>query len=260
MSAEPLLGPGDPAPVGVLNPEADSPFVLVCDHAGNAIPAALERLGLPPEERERHIAIDLGALAVATELAERLAAPLVFQRYSRLVIDSNRRPDVAGAMPEISDGTEIPGNRDLDGHARQARIDAIHRPYHERIAALLEARAAAGRSPVFVSVHSFTPRLRVRPADRPWHVGLCWGEDDRFSHPVHAALRAERELVIGWNQPYNVDVSNDYSIPVHAEPRGLPYVEFEMRQDLLQTPAQTSTWAQRLERVLRRALAEFDPD
>lgn len=259
MSTTPLLVADDPTPVGTVNPDSDSPFLLVCDHAGNAIPRALDNLGLPLEERERHIAIDIGALAVATELAERLAAPLVFQRYSRLVIDSNRRPDAADAMAEVADGTEVPGNRDLDDTARQARIDAIHTPYHDRIAALLERRARAGLATVFVSVHSFTPQLRARPADRPWHVGLCWGEDDRFSHPVHAALRREAELVIGWNQPYNVDVSNDYSIPIHAEPRGMPYVEFEMRQDLLQTPAHTSTWAQRLERALCRALADFDP-
>ena len=256
MASAGLLEAADPPPVGVLEPEGWSPFVLVCDHAGNAIPRALRRLGLAREERERHIAVDIGALAVATELSRRLSAPLVYQRYSRLVIDSNRRPDAPDAMAEVSDGTEIPGNRELDDTARAARVEAIHTPYHRRIGDLLDRRAAAGLATVLVSVHSFTPRLRARPVERPWHVGLCWGGDDRFSHPVRAALGAEAGLAIGWNEPYQVDLGIDYSIPVHAEARGLPYVEFEMRQDLL-APGQTTRWAERLERALNHALADF---
>jgi predicted N-formylglutamate amidohydrolase len=41
-----LLGPDDPDPVGEINARSTSPFFLICDHAGNAVPAALNDLGL----------------------------------------------------------------------------------------------------------------------------------------------------------------------------------------------------------------------
>jgi predicted N-formylglutamate amidohydrolase len=41
-----LLGPTDPPPFELFNPEGAAPILFVCDHAGRAIPAALGRLGL----------------------------------------------------------------------------------------------------------------------------------------------------------------------------------------------------------------------
>jgi predicted N-formylglutamate amidohydrolase len=253
-----LLGPTDPDPVGELNPGSTSPFFLICDHAGNAVPAALGDLGLPPEELGRHIGIDIGALGVATGLAERLGAPLVHTRYSRLVIDCNRKPGVATSMAEVADGTEVPGNRGLTPEARAARVEEILMPYQARIAARLDARAAAGLPTLLVSVHSFTPRLRARPADRPWHIGLCWAKADGFSRHVLGVLaEMAPDLVLGHNQPYDVDMVNDYSIPVHGEGRGLPYIEIEIRQDQIGTEEGQALWAERLVPVLHRAAETF---
>lgn len=254
-----LLGSEDPEPVGELNATLRSPFFLVCDHAGNAVPAALSNLGLPREELQRHIALDLGALAVAQGLARRLQAPLVFQRYSRLVIDCNRKPEAPDSTAATADGTMVPGNRDLDASARRARVAELLQPYHRCITQRLDARAAEGLTTLLVSVHSFTPSLRARPVERPWDLGLCWGHDRRFTDRVLHALEGESDLCIGANQPYDVDLVNDYSIPVHGEGRGLPYVEFEIRQDHLTTPAETEAWAERLARVLQSAAAGFDP-
>jgi len=41
-----LLGDGDPSPVTVINPAGRSPFLLIGDHARNAIPTALGTMGL----------------------------------------------------------------------------------------------------------------------------------------------------------------------------------------------------------------------
>jgi len=257
-AARRLLGPGDPEPVGELNPGSTSPFFLICDHAGNAVPAALADLGLPAEELGRHIGIDIGAFGVATGLAGRLGAPLVHTRYSRLVVDCNRKPEATSAMAAVADGTEVPGNRDLRPEERAARVEEILLPYHSRIGERLDARAAAGLPTLLVSVHSFTPSLRARPAERPWHIGLCWAEADGFSRHVLGLLAdMEPGLVLGHNQPYDVDMANDYSIPVHGEGRGLPYIEIEIRQDQIATPADQALWADRLVPVLHRAAETF---
>jgi predicted N-formylglutamate amidohydrolase len=257
-----LLGPDDPAPVGIVNPGATSRFFVICDHAGNVVPRRLGQLGLPQAELDRHIGIDIGILPVALSLAERLGATLIYQRYSRLVIDCNRQPHAPTAMAEVADGTEVPGNRDLDAGARAARIAEIMTPYHDAIRSALDAREAAGWPTLLVSMHSFTPRLLVTPTDRPWPIGLCWGPSEQLSRHVHAHLvEDDPELLVGANQPYTVDMVHDYSIPVHGEDRGLPYIEVEIRQDLLSSEAARLAWAERLARVLTRAAASFpDPE
>ncbi len=82
----------DEAPVfTVLNPAAESPFLLTADHAGRAVPRALGDMGVSAAEMERHIAWDIGIAAVTRQLAAALQAPAVLQNYSRLVMDCNRQ-------------------------------------------------------------------------------------------------------------------------------------------------------------------------
>lgn len=255
-----LLGPEDPEPVGVLNERSASRFLLICDHAGNAVPRRLDRLGLPQAELDRHIGIDIGILGVAQGLADRLEATLIFQRYSRLLIDCNRQPHGPTAMAEVADGTEVPGNRGIDAAAREARITEVMQPYHQAIETALDRRDAEGQPTFLVAMHSFTPRLLSRPTERPWSIGLCWGPNDRFSrHTLQHLADDDRDLVVGANEPYTVDMVHDYSIPVHGEDRCLDYLEIELRQDLLAEETARIAWADRLARVLNRAADTYRP-
>src|SRR6185369_11257061 len=105
-----LLAPDEPAAVAEIRPGGQSPFLLVCDHAGRRVPRRLGNLGLSEKELVRHIAWDPGIEGVARHLSERLDAHLVMQPYSRLVIDCNRPPGSAESIVTISDQTRIPGN------------------------------------------------------------------------------------------------------------------------------------------------------
>ena len=252
-----LLEPDDPPAVTVIRPDAASPFLLVCDHAGNRIPRKLGTLGVSEADRRRHIAWDVGAAEMAQGVSERLDAPLVLQRYSRLVIDCNRDPKVGSAMPPVSEITEIPGNRDLDPREVEARIAEIFRPYHERIAAMMDAREAAGQPTVLVALHSFTPYFEGLGA-RPWQIGILYNRDDRLSRIMLELLSAEPGLTVGDNQPYKISDETDYTIPVHGERRGVVHVEIEVRHDGIETPKDQMAWAERLTRLLRTAAARLD--
>lgn len=246
-----LLAAGDPAPVTVQNPGADSPFLLVCDHAGRAVPRALGDLGLPPQEFERHIAWDLGALALAQLMAERLNATLIAQPYSRLVIDCNRDPARPDAFVTLADGTHVPANLELDAAGRQARTQAIHAPYHRAITEELDARAARGGPPTaLILVHSFTPVMRGQ--QRPWQVGVLH-QGNALSIQALAWLNAQSSqidgLTVGDNQPYAMD-DVDYTAPVHAQARGLEYLELETRQDLLADAEGLARFAELYTRLL----------
>jgi predicted N-formylglutamate amidohydrolase len=248
---QPLFAPGEPEVTSTQRPAGRSPFVLACDHAGNRIPQRLGTLGLEPHHLERHIAYDIGALGVAERLGELLDAPLVAQHYSRLVIDSNRQPQAHDSVPTVSEDTEIPGNAHVPPFARRARIDEIFTPYHDGLRRLLDAREAAGRASVLVTVHSFTPVFKG--VARPWHIGVLYNRDPRLGHILHELLQNE-DLCVGDNEPYYVSDATDYTIPTHGEARGIPHVEIEIRQDQITEARGQALWAGRLARWLTRAL------
>ncbi|MEP6841157.1 MAG: N-formylglutamate amidohydrolase, partial [Bradyrhizobium sp.] len=62
-------------------------------------------------------------------------------------------------------------------------------------------------------------------------------------------LHAEGDIVVGDNEPYAVSDDTDYTIPVHAEARGLMNTGIEIRQDLISDPAGEKAWADRLARI-----------
>lgn len=240
--------------VAVFGTDGNSPFVLVSDHAGRAIPPDLGDLGLSAAERARHIGWDIGIDGVGRILCRTLRCILIEQVYSRLVIDSNRAPGHPTSIVTLSDGTEVPGNKGLTPAQRAQRENAILHPYHARITQELDHRLQAGRTTVVVALHSFTPHMKG--VARPWHVGLLHNHDDRLARILMALLQQEG-LTVGDNEPYALTETSDYTIPKHAEQRGLPHVEIEIRQDLITEPEGQQEWANRLARLLPIAWAIF---
>jgi len=248
-----LLGPDEPSPVIRRAGRGDTPFVIACDHAGRRIPACLGTLGLPLAELDRHIAWDIGAAKLSEHLAEAFGAPLVMQAYSRLVIDCNRRLDHPTSIPVISERTEIPGNIDLPAEQAEARAREIFAPYHAALAEELDARA--GMPTLLVAMHSFTPVYM--DVARPWQAGVLYHLETRLAGIMIDLLRAEGDLTVGDNEPYVLTGTSDYTVPHHAEARGLPYLELEIRQDLITDAAGQRAWADRLARLLPLAWQKF---
>lgn len=236
-----------------MNPGAASPFLLLGDHAGRVVPSGLTDLGLSDAERRRHIGWDIGVADLGGLLSGMLGATFIRQRYSRLVIDCNRDPARADAIPQVSDGTVIPGNAGLTAAQRRQRFDEVSAPYHAAIAAELDQRAARGLPTTLISLHSFTPRMNG--FDRPWRFGVLHANDSAYSRSALAWLQAEigAELV-GDNQPYTMD-EVDFTVPHHSRPRGLDYLELETRQDLLADDAGRREIAAIVARLLPGALA-----
>jgi len=244
----PLLTASDPPPVEHVDREGRTPVLLTCDHASRGVPRALDNLGLDEAKLSLHIGWDIGAAAVTRDLAARLDAPAVLAGYSRLVIDCNRSLDDPTSIPPVSDGIEVPGNRDLTAEQRTRRVEGIFRPYHGAIEAALDRFAARGVHPAVFSVHSFTPFMNG--LNRPWHIGILWDKDPRIPVPLMAVLRREKGLVVGDNEPYSAREPAGHSVRTHAVSRGLPHVAVEIRQDLIAEAAGQREWAERLHRLL----------
>jgi predicted N-formylglutamate amidohydrolase len=250
-----LLADDEPPPVIEVGLQGRSNFVIVVDHAGRRIPRRMNDLGLPASELQRHIAWDIGALAVARQVAAALDAPLVAQNYSRLVIDCNRDPTVATSIPRTSESVDIPGNMGLSEADIAVRRSEIFEPYHSRVRALLDARLAAGRLTILVAQHSMTDVYQgVR---RTMHAAVLYNRDRRFAGLVLDRLRREAQLIIADNEPYFVSDATDYTIPRHGEARGLPHVEIEIRQDLVGDEAGQTDWSRRITQALQDAERAF---
>jgi predicted N-formylglutamate amidohydrolase len=242
----------EPAPFAIVNPQGRSRAILACDHASAYIPQRLGTLGLEAQDRKRHIAWDIGAAEVARRLSGHLNAPLIFTGYSRLVVDCNRPLTVADAFAERSEDTTIPGNIGITMAEKAERAAAFYWPYHDALHQLIESRLEGGAVPVLIGIHSFTPVYRR--FSRPWHVGVHYRLDGRAATLALDALRRDPELTVGENEPYKVTLEGDYTVPVHAERRGMPYVLFEIRQDLVGSDAGVNAWVNRLAPILDRIL------
>jgi len=236
----------------IEGPERPSRWMVTCDHASNRVPSAVNggTLGLPEADMSRHIAYDVGAAGLSRALGQALDAPVILSNFSRLVIDPNRGEDDPTLVMQLYDGTLIPANRGITLQEKEARLNAYHRPYHAAYADLADRQDDT----VILAIHSFTPRLRGKP-QRPWEVGILFAQDTRLSDPLISRLQAEGDLTVGINEPYSGHLPKD-AVDRHALRKNRLNALIELRNDLIETPAQQQLWADRLAPILQAALKD----
>lgn len=250
-----LIAPDEGAPVEIVNADGMSDVVLICEHAGRLIPRALQSLGLDPDVLSSHVAWDPGAAPVAREMAAILDAPLVLQRFSRLVYDCNRPPDAESAIPLRSELFDIPGNAGLTEAERRERTDALYRPFRREVAALLDQRTRKGKTSAFVTIHSFTPVYFGKP--RKAELGLLHDVDSTLADAMLETASDWQDLIVRRNEPYGPEDGVTHTLQVDAIARGLPNVMIEIRNDLIRTPGQQTTMATRLAELVSSGLTRL---
>ena len=246
-----LLSPNDAAPVEILRAAAESDILLVCEHAGQATPAALGTLGLSPDDFNSHIGWDIGAEAVARRMSDRLGAPLILQRYSRLLIDCNRPPGSDGSIPKMTGGVYVPGNGGLSPDDAEARKREIFEPYDAAVATTVRKH----RFRAIFSIHSFTPYYQGET--RPWDLGVLSRRDTVTAQALADAVsQADPDLCIALNQPYQIDDETDWLIPRHAEANGLTHALIEICNARISDAARQDRWAGLLSDAIRAVMGK----
>ena len=241
-------------PAAVLdNAGGRGPVLLVCEHASNRIPAALNNLGLDESTRLSHIAWDPGALAVAQEMSRLLDARLVASTVSRLVYDCNRPPEASGAMPERSEVFDIPGNHNLSAGEKAARVTDVYDPFRNLLA---ETITTSPTQPVLVTIHSFTPVYMGKPRDV--EIGILHDSDTRLADFMLAQASKHTELNTRRNDPYGPEDGVTHTLKQHALPNGLLNVMIEIRNDLIATTDQQRVIAKTLAGLITDALANTE--
>lgn len=155
---------------------ASDAFYITCEHGGNRIPSRYHDFFKGKEALLRtHRGYDAGALRVARELSEALAAPLLASTVSRLLVDLNRS---LGHPQLFSEAT-----RPISGELKQEILSRYYLPYRTKAETAIGQMIARGQRVIHISCHSFTPELdgEVRDADlgllydpaRTPEAGLC---------------------------------------------------------------------------------------
>ena len=230
MTVASLLIEADGPAFELHNEKGQSPIVLVCEHASNCVPTQLKNLGLSLCQLETHVAWDPGAATLARKLSDAFDAPLVEARFSRLVYDCNRPPDAPSAMPSDTEVCPIPGNAKITHAGRAARTREIYEPFHMAVAKTLDRQRSAGRAPVLVTVHSFTPVFHGKARDV--EIGLLHGQDNRLTQAMLETIK-DAPYVVRSNEPYGPTDGVLHSIEKHLTSNSMPYVMIEIRNDLL---------------------------
>lgn len=238
-------------PFHIYGAERKSRWLITVDHASNHVPVEINGgdLGLAPEDMQRHIAYDVGALGTSLRLGELLDAPVIASNFSRLVIDPNRGEDDPTLVMHLYDGTIIPANRNIGEAEIERRKQAYYLPYHNALADL----AAAREDVIIIAMHSFSPKLNGR-APRPWEIGILHApQEDRFGIPFIKRLEQEGDLTVGDNEPYAGHLPGD-SVDKHAFAHGRLNALIELRHDEIDTETKQSAWAERLAPILTDVL------
>jgi predicted N-formylglutamate amidohydrolase len=244
----PARGEATHAPYEIAgDPAAGGPFVLSCEHATNELPEGEPDPGDRPLLAQ-HWGWDLGAADLTRALCRLTGSCAVLARFSRLVCDPNRDPSEPSFVVEAIDGRPLALNRGVDAAERRRRRERYFDPYHAAIDRTLHARRARGGEVRLCAIHSFTPVWLGQA--RPMEIGVLFDAHDEHAWRLEGALAAEG-FAVALNAPYSGKDGLIYSARRHGRTHDLVYLELEVRQDLIDTPAKAAPIAERVARALR---------
>lgn len=278
MDARPALSPT----FDIRAPAGAGPFVFASPHSGRGIPSDMRPApGL--DERALRSAEDV-AVDDLLDAAPAHGVPLIRGLISRAYVDLNRAetdldpiltPDAPSPPPgpgaaRVASGYGVVARRAGDGRDLydrpvpqaevQARLDAVHRPYHQALGVLMRnAHAAHGRA-ILIDWHSM-PSSAVGPGRGPdvvlgdRHGSACEG---RLTRRLKSLL--ERA---GWTVALNRPYAGGHTTQTWGRPaQGFQALQVELNRALYLDEATLapSPGFGRCQGVVTRAIAALVAD
>lgn len=228
------------APFLSLRPRSTTAVYLTCEHASRRLPAPANPT---PGERAilaSHWGIDIGAWALTRELSRRGGYGAIGGRWSRLLIDLNRRVDDPTLVRPDAEGMTLSWNHGVDAAEIERRALAYHAPYHAEIDRQLVRRIVRGVRPVVLAIHTFTAVLHHRR--RNFDVGVLYDEHTALARRMARTIRRSG-LTVRYNQPYSGMAGMMYAVDRHGSHLDLPCLELEVNHDRLSDPEQVDAVA-----------------
>lgn len=227
-------------------------ILVMCEHAGNRIPPWLN---IPDEERhwlETHWGYDIGAAGVARAVAATYQTRAVLAEFSRLVADPNRPLDAETWIREtVEDGVALSFNVDVPPEQADRRR-GLWAHYHRAVEHTIADAVAAGVRPFLFSVHSMT-HLYVGHS-RDMELAVLYADYEATAERFAQALEVHG-FRVARNEPYSGYEGLVYSVERHGRAHDLPFLELEVRQDLVDTAGHAEAIGRIVARALKTALA-----
>ncbi len=237
------------------NPRSLSAVLLTCEHATNRLPFMTRTRGSLRAIMDSHWGWDIGAWELTRELARRLRAGAIGGRWSRLLIDLNRRVNDPTLVRLTAGSVPLPWNEGLDVDEIERRVLAYHMPYHLEVDRLILRRLVRSVHPVLLAIHTFTPEFNGRL--RRFEVGILYEHHRVPAHRLGRALRQEG-LSVRYNQPYSGMEGMMYAVDRHGTHHRLPCLELEVNQKLLDRAGATRRLGSSITRGLLTMLPAFE--
>jgi predicted N-formylglutamate amidohydrolase len=222
-------------PYSLLRGRRLSRLLITCEHASPALLPGMRPGGRDIEALlETHWAWDIGIWDVVRVVSRHLNATAVGGRFSRLVVDLNRDPNDATLIRKEVEGTALPFNARVSPREAGRRVLRVHAPYHAEIDRQVARRTAKGVRPFLLSFHSFTPFLH--PRRRRFDAGVLYSDHARLGGRLGREL-ARQGFSVRYNRPYSGREGLIYAVARHGSNHQVPYLELEINQRSLGTPA-----------------------
>lgn len=219
-------------------------LLFTCEHASNRVPAPWRPRPADRRLLRDHWGYDIGARMLTHRLVHHAGTGAVLSRFSRLLIDPNRDPaDPTLVLRHCGDEGSPSFNRAPD---LQERIARFHTPFHAAVDAMIRTE----KPRLLLSIHSFTPVYRGQV--RQMEAGVLFDKYDDLALRWVDALRAEG-LVTEANAPYSGKDGLIFSAAQHGANHDLPYLELEVRQDLIRSARQVQALGKKVWRAVVRA-------
>lgn len=198
-------------------------LAFTCEHASNRVPRPWRPRPADRALLEMHWGYDIGAARVTRDLVRRSEGWGILSRFSRLLCDPNRASDDPTLVLRRTDEGAPRFNAMPDTERRIARF---HAPFHDAV----DRAMHIAKPRLLVSVHSFTPVFRGHT--REMEAGVLFDQHDDLAERLVRAMN-DAGLRTAPNAPYSGKDGLIFSANRHGAAHHVPYLEIELRQDLL---------------------------
>lgn len=230
--------------VEIVGVPVQNGLLFSCEHGSARVPAPWRPRPADRRLLESHWGYDIGARHLSLRLAHYAQSCAVISRFSRLLIDPNRAPTEPSLILKDCGGEGQP--RFNQAPDLQARLERFHHPFHQALDATLRQQ----RPRLLLSIHSFTPCYRGQ--NRHQEAGVLFDRYDDLALAWLAALKKEG-LDAYENEPWSGKDGLIYSAKRHGEAHAIPYLELEIRQDLIRSQRRAWAMAARVWRAIQAA-------
>lgn len=219
------------------------PVLLSCDHASCRMPRPWRWPVRDLWVVGTHWSYDLGAARLTADLAGELQTCAVLSRFSRLLVDPNRRVGDPSLIRIDAEDRPLALNEDQSAAQRQERLDRLYFGYHRALEQLVLEHPGMP----LLSIHTFTREYEGQT--RTLEGGILFDAHESRAHHLQEALAAQG-FDFALNEPYSGYDGLIEGIAQHGTKHQRVYLELEVRQDIAQSPARRTPLVKALAKAL----------